>query len=566
MTLTLNFVPNTLPPVQLPAGMVFGAFLPKVISGDKRLFRESRTNVANEDMMHRVWRENREAFLRRGFCTQQKDHVWYLTQWLRPHGSTYTLTPIGQGRLDLFLNPPVEEGPIDLPPPEFGPLPAGLESKLYGYQVQPTRQLYRSILHGKAEWGYPGGADLSSMGLGKTYTCIAAALATGRIVCVLCPSVGQEGWKRAFAHFGAVPHFIGTYEAVRGAFREHIATMNETTGEFHWKRASDIILIMDEAQAVRHPETLTFRCCSAAIRQGIPIIVASATIATSPLEMRFAGRITGLHAGETDWDRFRFRHGCFRESKSGPWKWDRNPKHLEKIHRELFPRRGCRMRKEDLGTECPETEIELLPIDVEDSAAIEAEWIQAMRTIENLKRQHLNTTVQEQRARMAMWQRCELALVPHIAKRVRDDVLAGHSVAVFCSFDATRKTLGDLLKTHDGFYGGQNIKTRQYIEREFQEDRKHILINNIKAGGASVSLHDVKGWRSRKAYIFPTDHVIDMVQATGRVDRVGGKSKSQQYIPYVRGSMTQRMVERTRVKMRSISALNDGADAGEDRF
>ena len=76
------------------------------------------------------------------------------------------------------------------------------------------------------------------------------------------------------------------------------------------------ILILDEAQALRHDETLTVRCFSAAVRQGIPIIMASATIAIAPTEFRFAGRITGLHQGAQDFDKFLARHGCSRRTAS----------------------------------------------------------------------------------------------------------------------------------------------------------------------------------------------------------------------------------------------------------
>lgn len=561
--ITLNIVQNTLPPVTLPAGMTLGPLVPKYVEGDPRLFREVRSNVANEDRLLSLWRDNKRDFLLRGFCVHQNNSTWYLTQWLRPHGSIYTLSPIGQERLNKFLNPPMDLGPIVLPEPEFGPLPAGLERKLYDYQIQPARQVFRAIAHGKAEWGYPGAADLSSMGTGKTYVDMAAALSTGRKIAVLCPSVGQEGWKKAFAHYEAEPYFIGTYEAVRGGFREAIAAETDT-GDFKWKNSQNIILILDEAQALRH-DTLTTRCCAGAIRQGIPIIVASATIATSPLEMRFAGRITGLHQGDKDWDYFRAKHGCYLLRKGGEWKWDGKTNSLEKIHRQLFPRRGCRMRKEDLGEQCPETEISLLPIDVAEGSKIQQDWIRAMQTIANLKKQGKSTVALERTLRMAIWQASELALVPHIAQRVRRDVTEGFSVALFCSFSKTRMEFGRLLGTSAGFFGGQSASSRQYYEKEFQANRQHILINNIKAGGASVSLHDLHG-RRRRAYIFPTDFIIAMVQATGRIDRVGGVSKSEQFIPYVAGGMSERMVNSTRVKMRRINTINDGEDAAEDLF
>jgi hypothetical protein len=100
---------------------------------------------------------------------------------------------------------------------------------------------------------------------GKTYQSLAAAIATGRKIIVLCPTVGRAGWLRAFAHFGAEPHAIETYEAVRGGWRPSIVQQHRD-GRFEWLNADQILLILDEAQALRHDETLNVRCCAAAVR------------------------------------------------------------------------------------------------------------------------------------------------------------------------------------------------------------------------------------------------------------------------------------------------------------
>lgn len=487
-----------------------------------------------------------------------------LQQWLTyPDGN---LTQISLERVARMDAPKQAALALTDEPLHLDPLPGTLESKLRPYQVEPSRQLFRALTHGKAEWNYPGALDLSDMGTGKTYMALAAALATGRAVIVLCPVVGRGGWERAFAHFGADAEFIGTYEGLRSGNRPHVATLN-LDGSFHWKKADEIILILDEAQALRHDDTLNVKLCSAAILQRVPIIVASATVAISPLEMRFAGRIAGLHQGGDDWTRFLMAHGCARRNPKEAWKWNGDMKHLAAIHARLFPRRGCRVRKEELGSECPETEINVLPIKCAASLAIEKQWQDTQDLMDRLTQQGQagRASMLERKARMKCWQMAEAALVPHIAARVKADVAAGRSVAIFVSFTETRQALGRLLNTNAGFYGGQNIKQRQHWEAEFQADRQHVLISNIGAGGASVSLHDVNGWRPRTSYIFPTDHVVQMEQATGRIDRVGGKSKSLQWIPCVQGTLSEKMVHRTRRKMLAISQLNNGRE-GKARF
>lgn len=526
-------------------------------AGGPRQLRELFVPLHQECLLRDWWKVNGGAMIAIGWELNEWNDKKRLQQWLMPDGS---LTPVTRERLARMAA--ARQQQLDIPEPELilEALPAGLETKLRGYQVTPARQLMRALKHGREEWGYPGAVDLSDMGTGKTYMALAAALATGRGVVVLCPVVGRGGWERAFAHFGADAHFIGTYEGLRGGNRPHIVEQGGD-GEFRWKDSANIVLILDEAQALRHDDTLNVKLCSAAIRQGIPIIVASATIAVTPVEMRFAGRITGLHRGGDDWTRFCVQHGCSRRKAGEAWKWDGDSKHLAKIHARLFPRRGCRVRKEELGSECPETDIAVLPIDCgEEGRRIASMWEECERIFENVKRTRgaLAAEGERRKARMKAWQACELALVPQVAAKAKDDARNGRSVALFVSFSETRTRLMAALNTKAGFYGGQTLKLRQYYEQQFQANREFYLVSNIGAGGASVSLHDTTGDRPRSAYIFPTDHVVHMVQATGRVDRVGGQSKSLQFVPCVAGSLMERMVQSLRRKMLNIGTLNDG--------
>lgn len=528
------------------------------------LFREAPLSVFGpESRFWASWKKEQRAWLERGYFIAKDASGWRITQWLTVDRE---LTAVGQDRLDRLVGAVAEPVQVELEVSgelKLEALPHDLESKLFDYQRQPARQLFRALTHGLREWGYPGAADLSDMGTGKTYQGLAAALATGRKVAVLCPTVGRAGWERAFAHFGAEPYFIGTYEAVRGNWRQEIVRLR-ADGSFEWANANDIILILDEAQALRHDDTLNVKCCAAAVRQCIPIIVASATVAISPLEMRFAGRVTGLHKGERDWDAFRLRHGCGQVG--GTWKWSGDLRTLQAIHGKLFPRRGCRVRKEDLGEACPETVIEVMPLDVPEAVEIEREWREAMELFSTLQAQGVDRRAiiaRERVARMQVWMRCENALVEQVAAMARREIDEGRNVACFMNFDESRLRLGKLLNTSAGFFGKQNAKMRKHYEAQFQANKIHALVSNMKAGGASVSLHDLTGERPRTAFIFPTDAVIEMVQATGRVDRVGGKSLSRQFIPCVRGTMTERMVERTRRKMLGISTLNDGSGSAK---
>lgn len=562
MTSTLTVVTDAAPPSPLPSGLSLPPLRERWLADGKRWMRELPVPVNHEARFTGIWKVHKVEFMRRGFSVRQHNEQWILQQALCKEGAIYTLTPAGQEKLDIILQP--DDQPFLFTKDHeltFDPLNKELESKLLPHQIQPARQIYRAVTKGRAEWGYPGAADLSDMGTGKTYQNLAVAIQTGLKVCVLCPVVGRSGWEKAFAHFGVTPLFIESYEAVRGNWRSHICTQ-DAHGNFTWHRAREIILILDEIQSCRHEASLTSRCCAGAVMQGIPILIASATVATSPMEMRFAGRITGLHKGADDYRRFLIQHGCFRKKRDGPWEWDKNLLHLRKIHARLFPHRGARVRKEDLGEDCPETEINVLPFDVSEGAEIQHQWREALEMIDNLKKQRVKNAGQleqmRRNIRMRVWHRCERALVDSIADRAKEDLKAGRSVAIFMNFTDTRMAMSRLLNTTAGFYGGQNPTRRAYYEAEFQANRIRVLVSQIKAGGASVSLQDLTGDFPRSSYVFPTDDPVVFKQAFGRVDRVKGKTKSLQWIPCIAGAMTQQIVDRARQKMMRIATINDG--------
>ena len=433
-------------------------------------------------------------------------------------------------------------------------------NKLLSHQQVPASQLLRALQNGVSEWGYSGAVDMSEVGMGKTYCDLAAALATGRKVAVLCPVVGVEGWKKAFEHFGAEPYHIGSYEAVRGNWRPAIGQFGDRY--FKWNNPSDIIIIADEAQITRNMDSITTACIGGAIKQQIPIICASATLALSPLELRIAGRIAGLHSGGDDWIRFMRENGCRYSQDEDRWWWNKHETDkLVSIHKTLIPNRGCRMRKTDLGDDYAGTTIEVMPFVVAESQDIETKWANVDRQIRWMESQGVDRQIilnVRRGNRMKVWKASEMALVPHVCQMIQKNVSEGASVAAFFSFTESRELACSILGTKDGFYGGQSPKKRKILIEKFQLNEIHILLSNIGAGGASVSLHDTTGARPRVSYIFPTDQPVKMGQAIGRIDRCGGKTHAKQYIPCIAGGMSQFMVESCAKKLKQLQILNDG--------
>lgn len=441
------------------------------------------------------------------------------------------------------------------------------ERLLKEYQRTPSRQLLRALQHGEEEWSYPGAVDLSDVGTGKSWMDTAAAVSTGRKLVVLCPSVGIAGWEKTINAFGTEAHFIGTYEAVRGNWRPEVG---KAEGKFfHWQQANEIVLILDEAQIVKGHNTLTTAMVGGAILQRIPIIAASATLATSPTELRIAGRITGLHQGGRSWKDWLLSHGCFFDDQDQRWVFrSRRFAHvMDEINDILIPERGCRVCKSDMGDR-PESKIEPLPLEVPEGKDIAKRWAELQQKVEWMEREtdergrpkFAPEAIRNTRraGRTKIWKAAEIALVPAVAALVKQCLNDGKSVVVFFSYTESRMRMGKLLGSKAGFFGGQNAKVRKQYEAEFQANRLHLLLCNIGAGGASVSLHDTTGERPREAFIFPSDNFVKMGQAPGRIDRLDVQTPSIQWIPFIKGSMMEGIIKTTAEKLRRLSKLNDG--------
>ena len=93
---------------------------------------------------------------------------------------------------------------------------------------------------------------------------------------------------------------------------------------------------------------------------------------------------------------------------------------------------------------------------------------------------------------------------------------------------------------------------------EFQADKKRIIIVNIKAGGAGLSLHDLNGNYPRIALISPSPSAVDLRQALGRVWRDGGKTKSLQKIVFVANTVEEEVCEKVKIKLQALDTINDG--------
>jgi superfamily II DNA or RNA helicase len=156
-------------------------------------------------------------------------------------------------------------------------------------------------------------------------------------------------------------------------------------------------------------------------------------------------------------------------------------------------------------------------------------------------------------------QEIELVKVPLFIEMIEDGIESGMSVVVFCNFTETINALAARLDTKCIVNGDpKHEKFRQQNIDDFQNDKQRVILVNIAAGGAGLSLHDLTGKHPRLALISPSYSAVLMRQSTGRVWRDSAKSKSLQKIIFVAKTVEEKVCEAVNKKLDNMDVLNDG--------
>ena len=452
---------------------------------------------------------------------------------------------------------------------------------LLGPQVKHANALLSSL----ATNGFA--LDMSETGTGKSYVAAAIARDWHGPVELICPKAVIPQWLKVLAKFGVKPHVIVNYEKIgRG-----------NTSWMKWKKVPDImkpwkegelrempvfkfpsnaLVILDEGHRCKGNDTTNAWMLIALKRQGYKTLVASATLATTPMEMRASGYLVGLHAlyNFTDFCRV---HGAADVGRYGALTWSAdNPaakRSMLLLNQYLFETSKCasRMRVEDFGDLFPESHIVAEAYDLgANSPKVQAVYEEMEAEIARLEKRTENYSEHIFAIMMAARRKSELLKVPLFAEMVEDLYDEGKSVCIFLNFedsiDALRARLTKTKKfanTIGYIVGGQHADQRQRDIDAFNSDTKRIMIANIKAGGIGISLHDLNGKFPRASIVSPNFSAFELVQALGRVWRQGGLTKSYQVIAFAAGTIEEQACRRVQARIDNLSTLNDADLIGD---
>lgn len=420
-------------------------------------------------------------------------------------------------------------------------------------QLRPWQEKSKSIIL-QAIQSHSIALDCSDTGTGKTVTACAVAKELGLEFGIIAPKIVLPAWKNWCSTFGLQPKFVLNYEKLRTGNTEFITKL--ANKQWSWNhKGKDFLYIFDEVHRCKSYKSQNGAMLEAAA--GANVLMLSATAAGSPLDMRFTGRLLGLHNG-VDYFRWLHKNGVVK----APWGgmiFRGGKRVLTDIHSKIFPSKGVRIRISELGDAFPSNQVNAEVLDI--SPKIGELYQKVEEEIAELKDRARSDADPENplTKRLRMRQEIELLRVPVITEMAEEFIEEGKSIVCFVNFRQTLDAIGERMKKHKPVYilGDQTTEERESAIASFQANKSYLIICQIAAGGVGVSLHDLHG-RPRVSLISPTYSAVDLKQALGRIHRTGAKTPALQYILFAANSVEEEVSKSVKIKLRNIDLLNDG--------
>lgn len=419
---------------------------------------------------------------------------------------------------------------------------------LFDFQIPHVDSLSAALLK------YGAALDASDLGTGKTPCALFAAKKLGLRFGIVCLKSGVANWRRTAAEIGVQPSFVINYERLRAGNTGLGKFLNK---EFVWKIDGPFLIIWDEFHCCKATDSLNAKMALAA--KPLFNLMLSATVASSPLEMRALGCLLGLHDGHRGFFQWAANFGM----KRGRWNnliYTGGEAGLLRLHSKIFPEKGARMKVADLGDRMKDTLISADCYDLDEAgdvaqvyADMQTELAELAKTVEGDSKKKSMLTIL-----LRGLQRAELLKVPLLVELAENAVEENASVVIFVNFRASMEAICSRLKTSCVIHGTQSEEERNKCIDDFTADKERVIVVQIKAGGTGTNLNDQHGAHPRVALISPSFSMVTMKQALGRVARVNNKTASIQRIIYAAGTPEEKACTAVRAKIKNLGALTDG--------
>lgn len=480
---------------------------------------------------------------------------------------------------------------------------------LKDYQVEPAQRL-DVILQSR------NALDCSDTGTGKTFVAMACAQHRQGPTLAIVPKISITAWRRVAHTFGIKEFNVVNYEALRTGrsgfgtwenqppkgFRseayftcqccQRVVDIDDTNdkcyahplgihcverkkkawdyGRFLWTIRRDSLIVMDEIHRCSGIDSLNADMLIGARSSSLRVLGLSATAACTPLQMRALGYTLDLHTlsgSDTGFYPWAMRHGCGKipmlrglHFTAGE---ERQGKIMEKIHEDLFPSRGVRIKKSEVPN-FPKCHIFTELIDFEDTEKLNQIYVDLVPILARLDERSAQDASAENpltillRAR----QRIELLKISATLEMVHDYLDQGYSIAVFLNFTETirelARRLGDLCCVLQGVGSAKEAEERQASIDAFTNDDKRVILCNSEAAGESVSLEDRRGKFPRGGIVMPPLSARTLRQIFGRLNRSSSMSPCWYKVLLAANTVEEKVKRNLDRKGNNLDSLNDG--------
>ena len=415
--------------------------------------------------------------------------------------------------------------------------------------------------------------DQSETGTGKTYVAAWLAKNLNSPVVIVCPKVVIPSWTKVLSYFGIKAHCLINYEKLIRGNTEHLSFKDgKDTGpsDYTINFPKNSLVILDEVHKCKSATSKNSDFLIKLKMDGYKSLLLSATAATNPLEMKAFGFATTLH-NLVSYRHFITSSGAYA-GRYGGFQIDlQSQKTIEamsNIHNTLFNlyKVSSRMTRKMFDKIFPDNHVMAECFNMGTNTdkinrvyeQMEAEMAALEESSINYSQHHF--AIMTKARRMA-----ELLKVPTMVEMIEDWYDEGISPVVFVNFTDTVEAIEKQLvknRKFDGkiarIVGGQSDKVRQKDIEDFQSDNKRIMIANLAAGNAGVSLHDLIGNHPRGSIISPSYSAINLLQALGRIHRAEGKTTCIQKVMFADGTIEVEACKRVQSKLNNLECLNDG--------
>ena len=306
------------------------------------------------------------------------------------------------------------------------------------------------------------------------------------------------------------------------------------------------------------------RWCSKKMPEGNKVLAMSATPFETPLKLRALGYLMGFHrCVERDFYDWCRKHACSMVPIGRyprirqVFAFTTNKARAEEVMRII--RRDMGERFLSVGPD----EIPGFPEEVKEVCLVDLakkDHDALVRAYEEMPPQMQHMSQDDMVKTLRLRQQAEWCKASVLAEMAANYVEDGYSVFIAISFSDSRRRIEDELTKrgvkYASIYGGQSDSERQAGIDSFQRNETHVMVGMMQACSVALSLHDELHERPRVSLISPSYSASDVIQALGRIRRVGGTTATQKIV-LAAGSVEERVAEAVQRKIDCIGTLSD---------